>query len=100
MAITTFALQVHYEDGTDESVVTDQRDFAMWEVQEFGRPMVDAMQATPHLFMRWCAWHALHRQKAVKAPWSDWNGSVMEVEPLDDEPVSPDPGEPTATEEP
>lgn len=98
MGAITQEFVVHYEDGTSAEVVTDQRDFAMWEIQPFGLPFGDSVRLRFHLFARWCAWHALKRTKQTGLKWEDFNDIVVEVEPKD-EPEEPDPGEPTAPDE-
>ena len=98
MALMTWDLLAHYEDGTTESVVADQRDVAMWEVQPFGRPAGRALAECSHLLFRWLTWHALHRTKATHLRWDDWTATVVEVE-IVDEPEAPDPGNPAAPDE-
>jgi hypothetical protein len=98
MAVLRMGFLVHYEDGANVEVVTDQRDVAAMErAEKVGFPtLVDTM---PIVAFRFLAWHALRRTGGidVKVSREDWDGTVIEVEPLDDG-EAPGPGNAEASE--
>lgn len=70
---------VHMEDGTKIEVTVDQRDIAAFELQPFGRSF-DAVKPVIFTFMRFTAWHALHRRyKTYKGSWEDFQLECVEV---------------------
>ncbi len=72
---------VEMEDGRTFEIVVDQRDVAAFELEPFGSPFT---QVAPRVmtFMRWTAWHALVRTKALSPrvyTWPEFNVECVEV---------------------
>jgi hypothetical protein len=81
-------LRVLMEDGTEQEVTSDQRDYASWEMQPFhGEDR--RVTAT-----RYFAYAALTRTKQTTLSWPRWNAAAVQVEAVDGEvtvdPTSPD----------
>lgn len=91
MPALQFEYEVLMEDGTKYQVVTDQRDIAAWEVQEFAVPFREVGERI-NLFLRYTAWHALkERRGEIDLSWKDFSKQCVEVADLsalgDDEPA-------------
>lgn len=97
MAGIIWHLKAEFEDGTELPVVADQRDAAAWEMQEFGTSGTQ-LSAKPYLAARWMAWNAMRRQALTKLAWKAFSDQCVEVviagDPDEDEPATPDPGNP------
>jgi hypothetical protein len=100
MAVTTFDLAVHYEDGSTASVRADQRDMAGFELKHrIG--VTRAMDELQTVFFRFIGWHALRRTGRLEQgeTFEDWDARTVEVEPADADQESPDPGSPAVPAE-
>jgi len=88
---------VHYRDGHEEEIFLTQ-----WELGQFDqwairkgiaaiRPNHALIQEAPVLWMRVGAYYATFRDTAgtPKPTVESWDASVIEVEPVDTEPVDP-----------
>lgn len=67
MAVLRSEWIVEFADGTEHRVVSDQRDMARWEVQDFAGP------GRPFLQSRFVAWSALRRQGAYAKSFDVFN---------------------------
>lgn len=102
-----FELIVTLDDAEPFSVVTDQRDVAKFEIQDFGYP-IDQLDDRPKMqFFRYIGWSASARRGLTDLSWEDFDAACAEVMPVDDEedaaaadaedPGQPDPsGTPTS----
>lgn len=108
-----FEVTVTYEDGSKVDVVADQRDVAVWEVQDIalirhelelgGHRMVpmgirEALATRTHSLYRFLAYRALLRSgKIDKGETFDaWSLRAVEVDPTGIEAAPVDPGKPAA----
>lgn len=77
-------LVAELESGQTIQVVADSRDFAKWEVQDFGGP-IEHMADRALTMMRFLAWSAARRQQLTVLSWSKWDEACITAEPVDDE---------------
>lgn len=80
-----FELVVTLDDSEPFTVVTDQRDVAKFEIQEFGYP-IDQLDERPKMqFFRYIGWSASERRGLTALGWEDFDQACAEVMPVDDE---------------
>lgn len=92
----TFELAVTYADGRTETVTTDQRDRAAFELQYNVAARRSMAEGNENVW-RYLAWHALKRTKRTASSWGVWSEEAVDVDFTDDEEGSDaDPGQPTA----
>jgi hypothetical protein len=99
MAITRQRYMVWYEDGTSQEVVGDQRDIVMFE-RATGVGWNKARDTMTVIALRQVAYYALRRTGKLKDPGMSigaWDKTVIEAEPLEDEPVDPTDAETSST---
>jgi hypothetical protein len=97
-------LQIEYEDGTTETVLSDQRDrqaFDLWALKRgylapVGR---DLPNVIPVVFFRVCAWSAYQRANGP-VEYKEWDAKVVRVELVEEIAVDPtQPGTPDGSSE-
>jgi hypothetical protein len=59
------------DDGTEHSVVVDQRDFARWEAAPFRD------EEASHTKLRYLTWTAMTRQGLTSAKWPEFNERLL-----------------------
>lgn len=79
MPALTFEYAVEMDDGTKHRITVDQRDLAAFEEQEFGCSYTIALTTKLFTMMRFVAWHALTRTKAIKMDWQSFKRDCVEV---------------------
>jgi hypothetical protein len=89
MSLIKFKAHVVLDDGTEKTVVCDQRDLAAAEGADVSR-----MEAR-HTWVRFCAWNALRRTKAYGGTWQEFN----EVDCVQAQDVPMDAEEPSGDED-
>lgn len=80
-----FELHIELDSGEEYDVVSDQRDIARWEVQDFGWPIVKIEDQASMQFFRFIGWSAALRQGLTTLPWSKFDEVLVEAMPVDDE---------------
>lgn len=91
MSSMAIKLHVEMEDGLQFDVVADQRDFAKWEVQPFGRPF-EQFEERAMTGLRFLAYSAAVRGGLTDLfKWDDFDAKCVEVMPPDDEEEGADP---------
>ncbi len=96
MALTRYDLEVYYEDGREDVVVSDQRDQVMLE-RRFKIGFFNALDDMPVQAWRFLAWAALRRTgKVTELTFEDWDKTVIEAT-SPDEPEQVDPTQPGAS---
>lgn len=81
-----FELNVTLDDAEPYTVVTDQRDVAKFEIQDFGYP-VDQLEDADRpkmVFFRYIGWSAAQRRGLTELTWLDFDRVCAEVMPVDD----------------
>lgn len=88
MARSDVTFHALMDDGTEHSVVVDQRDFAKWEAQPFRD------EETVHTKLRFLTWSAMTRQRLTTAKWPEFNERLLvETGDTDDEDQADEEGE-------
>lgn len=80
-----FELRVELDGQDPYTVVADQRDFARFEVQPFGFPIMDLENRAAMVAFRYLGWSASTRHGKTVLTWDDFNAQCIEVMPLDEE---------------
>ena len=103
MAQLRIELSVEMDDGRTFGVVTDQRDWARFEVQPFGWPVTRAEEKAGMVLFRFLAWSAATRQGQLDMTWDTFERECVEALPVDDpaeDTDAEDPGRPAPSDTP
>lgn len=71
MPRSDLTFEARMDDGTEHSVVVDQRDFAKWEAASFRD------EEAPHTKLRFLTWSAMTRQGLTSAKWPEFNERLL-----------------------
>jgi hypothetical protein len=94
--IMTFDMTARMDNGSKWKVRADQREFAAWELQDFGTPFA-VWRTRMFTCLRFLAWHAGKRQQLHTLTWEQFSEQCAEVsDERAAEDDAEDPGNPAA----